>query len=314
MNCFDSQPILINFMNTATILHFKSEFEALLNTLKIFCDVPHPVEVQTLETVKAFQDKLLWIKTSFLELSHQNQALIYQEIVNFKYPNELTQYPESQTPEESDQISEKILKHSSILLELCQIVLNNPSQKIFDLIRKLMRDILLLIKGEIQGQNNLNPAEIYSTDEIKRLEKSVRRFVRKIDQVQDEIVQKSIDHLKLEIQHYQILARQQKEKLAAQQEKVAIVQDKTVTTECFSQEIQRQKAELEAEYKQQLQAQKLELESHYKQQIQFLLMLLLSSSSNEEFLMTNNLPKKLERYREDLKNIQQYYQIESSTV
>lgn len=300
-------------MHTATILHLKSEFEALLNTLKIFCDVPHPVEAKTLETVKAFQDKLLWIKTSFLELSHQNQALIEQELVYFKYPNELTQHPESQTPEESDQISETILKHSSILLELCQIVLNNPSQKIFDLIRKLMRDILLLIKGEIQGQNYPNPAGIYSTDEIKRLEKSVRRFVRKIDQVQDETVQKSIEHLKLDIQHYQVLALKQKEKLVAQQEKAVIYQDKTVCTECPSQQIKRQKTELEAQYQQQLQAQKIELESHYKQQIQFLLMLLLSSR-NEEFFITNKLSEQLERYREYLENIQQSFKTESSTL
>lgn len=78
-------------MNTATILYIKGEFQSLLDSMKTFCEQPHAVEPQTLEQIKAFYSKLLWINSPLENERRNHQAFGELDKIELMFANESEQ-------------------------------------------------------------------------------------------------------------------------------------------------------------------------------------------------------------------------------
>ncbi|MEA5520080.1 hypothetical protein [Limnoraphis robusta] len=207
-------------MNTATILYIKGEFQSLLDSMKTFCEQPHAVEPQTIEQIKAFYSKLLWINSPLENERRNHQAFGELDKIELMFANESEQNAWYQRREKLEKMMDRMIDHSSLLILLCQIIQFDPSQKTFDLVLQLLREIISFIQKELASLESEDSHLNYSIKDFQRLEASLNKFVSQADQVQGEQAVKFIDDLKSKVQCYQLFAQEQSEKFVTQEAEV----------------------------------------------------------------------------------------------
>ncbi|MEA5496342.1 hypothetical protein [Limnoraphis robusta] len=268
-------------MNTATILYIKGEFQSLLDSMKTFCEQPHAVEPQTIEQIKAFYSKLLWINSPLENERRNHQAFGELDKIELMFANESEQNAWYQRREKLEKMMDRMIDHSSLLILLCQIIQFDPSQKTFDLVLQLLREIISFIQKELASLESEDSHLNYSIKDFQRLEASLNKFVSQADQVQGEQAVKFIDDLKSKVQCYQLFAQEQSEKFVTQEAEVKrqeelefkhqqpeeIKQQITELTGQNQEKLQNREAKLLDKINQ-LQKQITDLERQHQQQLQ----------------------------------------------
>ncbi|KKD39625.1 hypothetical protein [Limnoraphis robusta] len=245
-------------MNTATILHIKGEFQSLLDSMKTFCEQPHAVGPQTLEQIKAFYSKLLWINSPLENERKNHQAFGELDKLELMFANESEQNAWYQRREKLEKMMDRMIEHSSLLILLCQIIQFDPSQKTFDLVLQLLREIISFIQTEIASLESEDSHLNYSIKDFQRLEASLNKFVSQADHVQGEQAVKFIDELKSKVEYYQLLTQEQSEKFVTQEAEVKR-QEELELKHQQPEEIQQQITNLKRQHQQQLQNREAEL-------------------------------------------------------
>ncbi|MFZ1024730.1 MAG: hypothetical protein WAN66_00770 [Limnoraphis robusta] len=253
-------------MNTATILYIKGEFQSLLDSMKTFCEQPHAVEPQTLEQIKAFYSKLLWINSPLENERKNHQAFGELDKIELMFANESEQNAWYQRREKLEKMMDRMIDHSSLLILLCQIIQFDPSQKTFDLVLQLLREIISFIQKELASLESEDSHLNYSIKDFQRLEASLKKFVSQADQVQGEQAVKLIDYLKSKVQCYQLFAQEQSEKFVTQEAEVKR-QEELEFKHQQPEEIQQQITNLKRQHQEKLQQREAEL-SHQINQLQ----------------------------------------------
>ncbi|ERT03610.1 hypothetical protein M595_6452 [Lyngbya aestuarii BL J] len=134
-------------MNSATVLHLKGEFESLLDSMNTFCEQPHAIEPQTIEQIKGFYSKLLWINSP-LKNEQKNHQAFGELDKQWLIANESEENTWYQNREKLEKMTARMIEQSSVLILLCQILQSNPSQKTFDFVLQLLREIVSFIWAE----------------------------------------------------------------------------------------------------------------------------------------------------------------------
>ncbi|MEA5538276.1 hypothetical protein VB834_04435 [Limnoraphis robusta Tam1] len=253
-------------MNTATILHIKGEFQSLLDSMKTFCEQPHAVEPQTIEQIKAFYSKLLWINSPLENERKNHQAFGELDKIELMFANESEQNAWYQRREKLEKMMDRMIEHSSLLILLCQIIQFDPSQKTFDLVLQLLREIISFIQKELASLESEDSHLNYSIKDFQRLEASLNKFVSQADQVQGEQAVKFIDDLKSKVEYYQLFAQEQSEKFVTQEAEVKR-QEELELKHQQPEEIQQQITNLKRQHQEKLQQREAEL-SHQINQLQ----------------------------------------------
>jgi Skp family chaperone for outer membrane proteins len=268
-------------MNTATILYIKGEFQSLLDSMKTFCEQPHAVEPQTLEQIKAFYSKLLCINSPLENERRNHQAFGELDKIELMFANESEQNAWYQRREKLEKMMDRMIEHSSLLILLCQIIQFDPSQKTFDLVLQLLREIISFIQKELASLESENSHLNNSIKDFQRLEASLNKFFCQLDHLQGEQAVKFIDELKSKVECYQLLTQEQSQKFATQEAEVKqqeelelkhqqpekIKQKITNLKRQHQQQLQNREAKLLDKINQ-LQKQITDLERQHQQQLQ----------------------------------------------
>jgi hypothetical protein len=283
-------------MNTATILYIKGEFQSLLDSMKTFCEQPHAVEPQTIEQIKAFYSKLLWINSPLENERKNHQAFGELDKIELMFANESEQNAWYQRREKLEKMMDRMIDHSSLLILLCQIIQFDPSQKTFDLVLQLLREIISFIQKELASLESEDSHLNNSIKDFQRLEASLNKFFCQLDHLQGEQAVKFIDELKSKVECYQLLTQEQSQKFATQEAEVKQQEElelkhqqpekiKQKITNLKRQhqeklqnreaklldkinELQKQITDLERQHQQQLQNREAELSVKYQEKLQ----------------------------------------------
>ncbi|MGB3188230.1 MAG: hypothetical protein WBB43_02220, partial [Limnoraphis sp.] len=272
-------------MNTATVLHLKGEFESLLDSMNTFCEKPHAMEPQTIEQVKAFYSKLLWINSPLKNEQKNHQA--FGELDKLELiANESEQNAWYQNRSKLEKMTARMIEQSSVLILLCQILQSNPSQKTFDFVLQLLREIVSFIwaektcnfvlqllreivsfiQKELASLENQDSHFNDSIEDFGRLQTDLNTFVSQADQVKGEQAIKLIDELKLKVEHYQLFTQEKLEKVLPQEAEVK-PQKQLESKHQQAEDIQQQISDLKRQHQEQLQNREAELSVKYKEQI-----------------------------------------------
>ncbi|MEB3280370.1 MAG: hypothetical protein VKK42_15770, partial [Lyngbya sp.] len=251
-------------MNTATLLHIKGEFESLLDSMKTFCEQPHAVEPQTIEQIKAFYNKLICVNNPLENERKNHQAWGELDKLELMFANESDQNTWYQRREKLEKLMDKMIENSSLLMQLCQIIQSNPSQKTFDLVLQLLREIISFIQKELASFENEDSHLNYSIKDFQRLEASLNKFVSQLNQVQGQETVKLIDELKTKVEYYQLLTQEKSENFATQELEVKPEEELEFKSQ-KAEEIQQQITELKRQHQEQLQNREAELSDKVNQ-------------------------------------------------
>ncbi len=275
-------------MNTATVLHLKGEFESLLDSMNTFCEKPHAVEPQTIEQIKAFYSKLLWINSPLKNERKNHQAFGELDKMELMFANESEQNAWYQNREKLEKVTDRMIEQSSLLILLCQILQSNPSQKNFDFVLQLLREIVSFIwaektfnfvlqllreivsfiQKELASLENQDSHLNYSIEDFGRLQAALNTFVSQADQVQGEqAVKLLIDELKSKVEHYQLFTQEKLEKVSREEVEVKLQEELELQRQQVE-ELQQQISDLKRQHQEQLQQREAELSLKYQEQLE----------------------------------------------
>ena len=252
-------------MNTATVFNLKGEFETLLDSMKTFGEQSHSFEPKTLEAIQEFKNKLLSIK-SYLENERKNyQAFDDVDKLEVKFADESDKNLWDEKRDWLDNIIDKIIENSSLLIDFCTMITRNSSDNIFDLILKTFPAIISLILKDLASVDRLNNHLSFSVEDLKHLEASLNTFVtQKADPVQAEETVKLIDEFKSNLQPNRLLPSENIEKKFLQD---ADLQLKTELKNQYQEQLKQREAELSRQHQQELEQYESQLKRQHQKQL-----------------------------------------------
>ncbi|MEB3280371.1 MAG: hypothetical protein VKK42_15775 [Lyngbya sp.] len=252
-------------MNTATVFNLKGEFETLLDSMKTFGEHSHSFEPKTLEAIQEFKNQLLSIKSSLENELKNNQVFGDLDKLEVKLADESDKNLRDEKRDRLDKIIDKIIEHSSFLIDFCTMATRKSSEHNFDLILKTFPAIISLIREDLAVDRQNNPLS-YSVEKLKHLEASQNTFVtQQVDPVQAEETVKLIDKFQSNIQGNQLLPSENIEKKFLEDAEFKL---KTELQNQYQEQLKQLKTQLQNQYQEQLKQREAELSRQHQQELE----------------------------------------------